>query len=139
MVRLTPRLRHALRGLAIAAALCVALPLLAQQNSAPALAGSWHFVMTHPQEAPIEANATLDLQGDKVTGSIDLPAGRTPLTVVLKGNDVQMSFVFAEFEPGLEIPVALAGRAEGGTIKGTVDYGPFGGGNWTATRVTGSR
>ena len=47
------------------------------------VSGPWVFTFTNPQAPTISVHATLQQRGDKVTGSIELPAGTAART---RGN-----------------------------------------------------
>ena len=109
-------------------------------GSAPGLAadvaGGWTFLIANPQEAEMRMAVQLQQADGRLSGTIVTPAGVVPLEGTIKGSDVALWFTLPEFEPGLAILLTLSGKLQGESMRGAADYGSFGGGEWTARRLT---
>lgn len=71
---------------------------------------------------------TLEQEGEKLSGTYAGKFGEAPVTGTVTGNDFKMMYEMNG------LTVTYAGKVEGNTCKGDVDYGPYG----TAT-FTGSK
>src|SRR6266850_6048829 len=99
------------------------------------VSGPWVFTFTNPQAPTISVRATLQQRGDKVTGSIELPAGTVETDGNHKAGEVTLSFVYPDFESGASITATLIGKLEGDELKGVIDYQTFGSGEWKGRRA----
>ena len=93
------------------------------------------FTFTNSQAPTISVRATLQQQGDKVTGVIELPAGTVEIDGTHKAGEVTLSFVYPDFESGAAITATLIGKLEGDELKGVIDYQTFGSGEWKGRRA----
>ena len=103
------------------------------------VSGLWKFTFTNPQGPTISVRATLDQRGNKITGSIDLPAGTVDIDGGWNGAELTLSFRYPDFESGAAITATLIGKLVGADLKGAIDYETFGSGEWTGTRDEGKR
>src|SRR5207247_6156598 len=71
----------------------------------------------------------------KVTGSIELQAGKVEIDGNDKAGEVTLSFVYPDFESGASITATLIGKLEGDELKGVIDYQTFGSGEWKGRRA----
>jgi len=99
------------------------------------VSGPWMFTFTNPQAPTISVRATLRQRGDRVTGSIELPAGTVETDGNHKAGEVTLSFVYPDFESGASITATLIGKLEGDELKGVIDYQTFGSGEWKGRRA----
>lgn len=106
------------RILAIAAALALAVGtgVLAQAG----VTGAWDLSINGP-EGPISASADLKQDGEKITGTIESPAGKVDLNGTLKGKALAMSFQIQSPQGPLDIKVT--GEVDGASMKGMIDFG----------------
>jgi hypothetical protein len=84
------------------------------------VSGAWDLAINGP-EGPINATATLKQDGEKVTGSIDTPAGPAELTGTLKGKTLNVSFSING--PNGPLDVKVNSEVDGASMKGIVDFG----------------
>ena len=98
------------------------------------VSGPWKFTFTNPQGPTIVVHAALTQRGDKVTGSIELPAGTVEIDGSWKAAELTLSFRYPDFESGAAITATLIGKMDGDTLKGAIDYETFGSGEWIGRR-----
>jgi hypothetical protein len=96
------------------------------------LTGAWNVQVT-TDTISASPMVTLKQDGDKLTGEYESAQyGKFPLTGTVTGNKVEFGFSMAI--EGNSIDVAFSGTAEGDGMKGSVSYGDFASGSFTATR-----
>jgi hypothetical protein len=117
------------RLLPILLVLAAAAPALAQDAS-----GAWQLTVTTSQNPPRSTPMTLKKDGDKLTGTLIGPQNvEIALAGTQTGADVALSFT-VQSQNG-PINVALKGRQEGESMKGTLDIANGSDrGDWTASR-----
>ncbi len=118
-----------LRSLTVALifALCAGSLATAQTN----IAGNWTFTIVSDQGTN-DATVMLEQEGDKVKGTLGSPLGELPLEGTITGDDINMT---GEFDAqGQMILLSFIGKVDGSTMKGTIDFGGFGGANWSAVK-----
>jgi hypothetical protein len=76
---------------------------------------------------------TLKSEGEKLTGKIKGRLGEFPLRGTISGNQIKFSYA-ANFQ-GQGFTLTFSGAVEKDSMKGAVDFGGFGSGNWSAKRV----
>ena len=107
----------------------VALLVVAAPAEAADVSGEWTITVNSSQ-GPIPATLRLKVEGEKLTGVIvGREGGEMPLEGTVKDNEISFSFWYGE------IPVTMAGKVDGDTIKGTFDAGGQDGGDWAGKRV----
>jgi hypothetical protein len=99
------------------------------------VSGPWVFTFTNSQAPTISVHAALQQRGDKVTGSIELPARTVEIDGSHRAGEVTLSFVYPDFESGAAITATLIGKLEGDELKGVIDYQTFGSGEWKGRRA----
>jgi hypothetical protein len=109
--------------------LAAAAPAFAQDST-----GAWQLSVTTSQGTTRTASMSLKKEGDKLTGTLVTPQNaEIPVTGTQTGADVAVAFT-VQSQNG-PVPVALKGRQDGESMKGTVDIGNGADrGDWTATR-----
>jgi hypothetical protein len=90
---------------AIALAFALGTGVLAQSVS-----GGWDLNILGPEGA-INATATLKQDGEKVTGQIESPKGKT------------LNISFAIAGPNGNLDIKVTGEVDGATMKGIIDFG----------------
>lgn len=95
--------------------------------------GSWTFTVTSDAGSGTPT-VTLKQQGDSLTGHYSSQFfGEVDFKGTVKGN--QIAFSFSVSAQGQSIVVSYAGTVESSdAMKGTVDFGGFGSGTFTAKR-----
>jgi hypothetical protein len=94
------------------------------------VAGAWDLSINGP-EGPLAATATLKQDGDKVTGSIESPAGTAELAGTMKGKTLNMAFTIQS--PNGPLDIKVTGEVDGASMKGVIDFG-MGMADFTATK-----
>lgn len=84
------------------------------------VAGAWDLSINGP-EGPLSAVANLKQDGDKVTGTIESPAGTAELAGTLKGKALNMAFTIQS--PNGPIDIKVNGEVDGTSMKGVIDFG----------------
>ena len=84
------------------------------------VAGAWDLAINGP-EGPLAATATLKQEGEKVTGTIESPAGSAELAGTLKGKSLAMAFTIQS--PNGPIDIKVTGEVDGASMKGVIDFG----------------
>ena len=85
--------------------------------SATMAAGSWALSISTPN-GEIEATLNLEQQGNSLSGSIDSPFGKFPLTGSINGNEV--TYNYTANVQGQEAQVSARGTIEGNSMRGTL-------------------
>lgn len=126
-----------LRVLAVAAvmslvAACMSAP--SKEAAAPApkgVAGSWILTVESPMGTR-DSEAIFNQTGEQLSGKMISPRGEAPFTGSLKGDAI--AFDLTINAQGQELKLDYAGTVTGDTMAGTVQFGTFGDGKWTAKR-----
>jgi len=111
----------------------VALTGLAQSKEAPAksVTGNWKLTV-ESQNGTTNPGLTLKQEGETLTGTYKGRFGDSPLKGTVKGSEIKFT-VRVEVQ-GQEVIIDYAGKIEGDTMKGTVKFGDFGDGTFTAKK-----
>ena len=94
------------------------------------VAGNWELNINGPQ-GPINANAALKQDGEKVTGTFSGPQGDVDVAGTMKGHT--LSLAFSVNTPQGALSITMNGEVEGGSIKGVLDFG-MGTADFTGTK-----
>ncbi len=94
--------------------------------------GDW-AITANTDQGPISGTLTLEVDGEKLTGTLVVDMGTLPIEGTVKDGEVSFSLSYPT-DSG-DIPVTMTGKVDGDTIKGTYDAGPQGGGDWSGSRV----
>jgi hypothetical protein len=108
-----------------------ATPAKAAAPAAAGVTGAWALSIETPMGTrPSDAQFTQN--GEQLTGKMISERGEVPFTGTVKGNAIAFSFnVDAQ---GQQLKLDYTGTVTGDTIAGTVKFGDFGDGKWTAKR-----
>jgi hypothetical protein len=87
---------------------------------AQSVSGAWDLAIQGP-EGPINASATLNQDGENVTGSIDMPQGKADMKGTYKGKTLNMAFTIQG--PQGPIDIKVNGEVDGASMKGVIDFG----------------
>jgi hypothetical protein len=111
------------------AAVLLASPVLAQ---GPDVTGAWDVTTNSPQGTS-QSVLTIKKDGGTLSGTIRGQRGERALdTVTVNGN--QLKFTFKVSFNGQDLLLAYDATVEKDALKGTVDFGGFATGDWTAVR-----
>jgi hypothetical protein len=97
--------------------------------------GNWNMNIETPQGARPVALKFTEVAGENFKGTFDGPQGPLEIAGTLKGSAIQ-------FEANIETPngsltLSFEGKIENEKMSGTVAFGSFGSGAWTAERAKG--
>ena len=112
-------------AVAVIVAVCGVLGGSAQED----ITGSWAMEITNPLGFTNDVPLTLEQDGEEITGK----AGDTPLKGVIEGGDITMSYDVPETQVG-PMTLTFEGKVDGASMEGTVTFGHFASGTWTAAR-----
>ena len=109
-------------------AAAVVVSVTAQSN----VAGDWNMTIDSDQGS-LSATMTFKQDGEKVTGS--MPTDQ--ITFEFEGtiSDNKLELVAEIDAGGAFLEVTLEATVDGNEITGTLDFGGYGGGDITATRI----
>ena len=94
--------------------------------------GSWDVSVSTPQGQTTSAPLVLRKDGDKIVGTFSSPQGDQPVEADVKETAVTIWFsVRTQNGP---VPITMKGTADAGEMKGTMDFGDRGQGQWSAKR-----
>ena len=111
------------------APLCTAVLLFAL---AADVSGTWTFAVESPAGSG-EPTFTFKQDGEKLTGRYKGRLGEADVTGKVEGDKI--SFEFKASAEGQELTIRYSGTIESPTtMKGTVEFGDFGSGTWTAKK-----
>lgn len=112
-----------------------ASPLAADAQDADIL-GIWDVTVTMGQGPETSAPLVLKREGDQIVGTFSSPQGAQSVEANVKDKAVTIWFsVRTQNGP---IDVTMKGTAEGDTMKGSMDFGGRGQGQWLARRSANS-
>lgn len=94
--------------------------------------GKWSMTMNSPR-GPYTRPLVLKKDGEKLTGTLSGVQGEE-LAIAGMQKDTAVSLSFTVETSDGTIPVTMTGTQDGDAMKGTVDFGGRGSGDWSATR-----
>jgi hypothetical protein len=97
-----------------------------------AIDGTWNLSMTTPmgtREVPL----LLASSGAELTGEFQAPQGNSPVKGSIEGKSVTFTTMFTGAMGPMEL--TFNGDHEGDSVSGTVQFGMFGSGPFSATRA----
>ena len=97
-----------------------------------AVDGNYNLTMQTPM-GNREVKLELQSAGSELSGSFAGPQGNAPLTGTVQGDDVNFSLTFTGAMGPMELK--FEGKQDGDNLAGTVQFGAFGSGPFTATRA----
>ena len=116
--------------LSLLAVVLLALPAAAAEKTD--VSGEWDITITS-ENGNFTPRATLEQQGDKLKGQYHGTFGESKLEGSV--NDKKIEWKTTVNAQGQSVQVVYRGTIEDdGTLKGTVEFGDFGSGQWTAKR-----
>lgn len=97
------------------------------------VAGKWDVTIKTPG-GDVPTTATIEVDGDKISGTIVGPLGEVPLTGTIEGKTLKLSMVAKT--PQGDLNVTMTGDLDGDTIvNGKAALGGMGQGEWSAKRA----
>ena len=112
--------------------LFLALCASAAIAQSPNVAGAWDATLTSPQGI-FNVQMNLKQDGEKVNGAVKGQSGEIPIEGSLTGKDLKLKYTI-QFQ-GNDLLITLTAAVDGGSMKGTADYGGFAQGDFTAKRA----
>ena len=115
-----------LRSLTVVAliTLCGGLLAIAQTD----VSGSWTLTISSEQGSN-PSPMMLEQDGDMLKGTV----GDAPVEGTITGNDITLTYDIDTPEIG-PLTLSFTGMVDGSNMKGTVDFGGFASGDWTAVK-----
>ena len=92
--------------------------------------GSWTLTISDPLGMNNEVPLTLEQDGATLTGQ----AGESPLEGTVDGDRITMSYEVDSAQVGL-LRLAFSGRIDGSNMSGSVAFGRYASGSWTAVKA----
>jgi hypothetical protein len=126
--------------IAVVASIAAACSTTPTQQTAPPpppaakvtdVAGTWELNVESPMGSRA-SDAIFTQTGETLGGKMVSPRGETPLTGTLNGDAI--SFGINVNVQGQNLQIDYTGTVTGDTMSGTVMFGSFGDGKWTAKR-----
>jgi hypothetical protein len=119
---------------AVFAVLATATPLLAQDAD---ILGNWDVTVTTGTGPETSAPLVLKQEGDQIVGTFSSPQGDQSVEASVKQKAVTIWFtVRTQNGP---IGITMNGTADGDTMRGSMDFGGRGQGQWSARRPASAR
>ena len=94
--------------------------------------GKWNMTFDTDQ-GTTTATMTLQQDGDTLTGELVSDQGTLEFEGTITGDTLE--WVMEVDAGGAFIEIAMDGTVDGDEMVGTADFGGYGGGDWTATRM----
>ena len=76
--------------------------------------------------------STFKQDGEKLTGTQSSQMGEMPLEGTIKGADIAFAIVIDM--QGQQMTITYAGKVDGETMTGTIEFGGMGSSTWTAKK-----
>jgi hypothetical protein len=95
------------------------------------VSGTWDLSVESPQ-GTMALTSTFKQDGEKLTGIQSSQMGEMPLEGTIKGADIAFAIVIDM--QGQQITIAYAGKVDGETMSGTIEFGGMGSSTWTAKK-----
>jgi hypothetical protein len=119
-----------MRSFGMAAALVAVLGFAGPASAQGTLAGNWVFSFNTPN-GMIDADATIKVDGQKLSGTMNSQAGEVTFTGEVKEKSLTISFEVQT--PQGNISITMQGEQKGDGLAGTFDFGQ-GTGDWTGKK-----
>jgi hypothetical protein len=95
------------------------------------VSGTWDLSVESPQ-GTMALTSTFKQDGEKLTGTQSSQLGEMTLEGTIKGADIAFAIVIDM--QGQQITIAYAGKVDGETMSGTIEFGGMGSSTWTAKK-----
>ena len=95
--------------------------------------GDWEMTMESPRGGEITRAVHFEQDGEKITVTMESRRGdEVSAEGTIKGNTIE--WTVSRETPRGAMNLVYKGTVEGDTMSGTVEFGDFGSGDWTAKR-----
>lgn len=94
--------------------------------------GTWNLTMQTPM-GNREVKLILNAAGEALSGEFQAPQGNSPVSGTANGSSISFGTTFTGAMGPMELK--FEGNQDGDNIAGTVQFGAFGSGPFTATRA----
>jgi hypothetical protein len=115
-------------ALIVAAAVSFGAPAPAQTVD---MSGTWDVTFS-TQNGPMAASMTIKKEGDKLAGTMTGPQGDVPMEGSQRERSIALNLSVQT--PNGQFAIAMNGTLEGDAVRGTVDFGGRGQGEWSGKR-----
>jgi L-seryl-tRNA(Ser) seleniumtransferase len=95
--------------------------------------GDWEMTMESPRGGEITRDVHFEQDGEKITVTMESRRG-DEVTAEGTINGSEIEWTVSRETPRGQMTMTYKGTVDGDTMTGTVDFGDFGSGNWTAKR-----
>jgi hypothetical protein len=102
-----------------------------KETPAVNVSGAWDMAVETPQ-GTMPLTATFKQEGEKLTGAQSSQMGETALEGSVRGTDI--AFVVVINMQGQDMTITYAGKIDGDTMSGTIEFGGYGSSTWTAQK-----
>ena len=102
-----------------------------KETPAVNVTGTWDMAVETPQ-GTMSLTAAFKQEGEKLTGTQSSQMGDIALEGSVKGTDIAFVVVFNM--QGQDMTITYAGKIDGDTMSGTIEFGSFGSSTWTAQK-----
>ena len=119
-----------LRALVVAVLITLSGGLLAIAQTD--VSGAWTLTIDAGQGAN-DAPMVLEQDGDMLKGTFGTAETETPVEGTITANDITLTVDIDAPQVG-PMTLSFSGMVDGSNMKGTVDFGGFAIGNWTAVK-----
>ena len=96
------------------------------------VSGAWTLTIDAGQGAN-DAPMVLEQDGDMLKGTFGTAETETPVEGTITANDITLTVDIDAPQVG-PMTLSFSGMVDGSNMKGTVDFGAFATGNWTAVK-----
>jgi hypothetical protein len=124
------RVRRTICAGAVACVFGAGVPGFAQDAD---ILGSWDVSVSTPQGQNTSAPLVLKKDGDKIVGTFSSPQGDQPVEADV--TDQTVTIWFSVRTQNGPLSITMKGTAGAGEMKGTMDFGDRGQGQWSAKRA----
>jgi hypothetical protein len=97
--------------------------------------GTWDVSVSTPEGQNRSAPLVLKKEGDKIVGTFSSPQGDQPVEAELTGGN-KVTIWFSVRTQNGALSITMKGTADASSMKGTVEFGDRGQGQWSAKRAT---
>jgi L-seryl-tRNA(Ser) seleniumtransferase len=96
--------------------------------------GDWEMTMESPRGGEMTRAVHFEQDGEKITVTMESRRGdEVTAEGTIKGNAIE--WTVSRETPRGSMTLTYKGTVEGDTMSGTVEFGDFGSGDWTAKRL----
>ena len=97
------------------------------------VSGSWTLTIDAGQGGANDAPMMIEQDGDVLKGTYGPEEAETPIEGTITGSDITLTSEIDALQVG-PMTLTFTGMVDGANMKGTVDFGGFASGIWTAAK-----